>query len=327
MASTTVPARPARASTSASASRVGYPASPTSVPRRGCRRAGRSPADGPRARHAHGPVHLEHSARRRAARLATKNPALEARGAQGAGASEDPRRPRRLSTRDFAFQASTWPRSMRSSRRAGSSATPRCLRPAAAFKKELELFMDDPALRRSVVDLLTADHTYINEQIAQLYGLTDVRGNGFRRVTLTDPKRFGLPARGAILTLTATPTARPCCAARGSGAPPRYAPSGAAAQRRAAPANVGGRAATVRERTKCTRATRRARAAMPSWTRSASPWRTSTPLASSTRLMPVAPAHRYGRRDARRTKLSVRRTCRRPSPPEATSSPRSSRRS
>jgi len=75
-----------------------------------------------------------------------------------------------------------------------------------AFKKELELFMDS-VLRsdRSVVDLLTADHTYLNEQVAMVYGMTDIKGNGFRRVTLTDPNRFGLLGKGAVLMTTANP--------------------------------------------------------------------------------------------------------------------------
>ena len=75
-----------------------------------------------------------------------------------------------------------------------------------AFKKELELFMDS-ILRsdRSVIDLLTADHTYLNEQVAMVYGITDIKGNGFRRVTLKDPNRFGLLGKGAVLMTTANP--------------------------------------------------------------------------------------------------------------------------
>jgi mono/diheme cytochrome c family protein len=75
-----------------------------------------------------------------------------------------------------------------------------------AFKKELELFVDS-ILRsdRSVVDLLTADHTYLNEQVAMVYGLTDIKGNGFRRVTLMDKNRFGLLGKGAVLMTTANP--------------------------------------------------------------------------------------------------------------------------
>src|SRR5690606_11805028 len=72
--------------------------------------------------------------------------------------------------------------------------------PRPAFKKELELFLDS-ILRsdRPVTELLTADHTYLNEQIALLYGMEDVRGNGFHKVTLKDPNRFGLLGKGAIL--------------------------------------------------------------------------------------------------------------------------------
>jgi hypothetical protein len=121
-----------------------------------------------------------------------------------------------------------------------------------AFRKELELFIDS-ILRsdRSVVDLLTADHTFINEQVAQVYGLTDVRGNGFRRVTLKDPKRFGLLGKGAVLTITANPN-RTAPVLRGAyilerilGTPPAVPPPNV----EQLPANVQGRAATVRERT------------------------------------------------------------------------------
>jgi hypothetical protein len=122
----------------------------------------------------------------------------------------------------------------------------------AALKKELELFMDS-ILRadRSVVDLITADHTFINEQIAQLYGMTDVRGNGFHRVTLTDPNRFGLLGKGAILMVTANPN-RTAPVLRGAwimerilGTPPAVPPPNV----EQLPSNVAGRAATVRERT------------------------------------------------------------------------------
>lgn len=126
-----------------------------------------------------------------------------------------------------------------------------------AFKKELELFIDS-ILRadRSVVDLLTADHTFINEQVAQVYGLTEIRGNGFRRVTLSDPKRFGLLGKGAVLTLTANPN-RTAPVLRGAwimerilGTPPAVPPPNV----EQLPANVQGRAATVRERTEIHRA-------------------------------------------------------------------------
>jgi len=78
--------------------------------------------------------------------------------------------------------------------------------PRPLFKKELTLFMDS-ILRsdRSVVDLLTADHTYVNEELALLYGMENVKGGEFRRVTLKDPKRFGLLGKGAVLMTTANP--------------------------------------------------------------------------------------------------------------------------
>jgi hypothetical protein len=78
--------------------------------------------------------------------------------------------------------------------------------PRPLFRKELELYVDS-ILRsdRSVVDLLTADHSYINEQLAILYGMEDVKGGGFRKVVLPDAKRHGLLGKGAVLMLTANP--------------------------------------------------------------------------------------------------------------------------
>jgi hypothetical protein len=101
------------------------------------------------------------------------------------------------------------------------------------FKTELQLFVDS-ILRsdRSVVDLLTADHTYINEQIALLYGIEDVKGGGFRRVVLKDSKRHGLLGKGAVLMLTANPN-RTAPVLRGAwildrvlGTPPNNPPPG-----------------------------------------------------------------------------------------------------
>ena len=122
-----------------------------------------------------------------------------------------------------------------------------------AFKKELELFVDS-ILRTdsSVVDLLTANHTYINEQVALVYGLTDIRGNGFRRVVLKDPKRFGLLGKGAVLTLTANPN-RTAPVLRGAwimerilGTPPATPPPNVPDLNAA---NTGGKPSTVREKT------------------------------------------------------------------------------
>ncbi len=78
--------------------------------------------------------------------------------------------------------------------------------PRPLFRKELQLFIDSVFRSdRSVVDLLTDDHTYLNEQLALLYGMQDVKGGEFRPVTLTDPNRFGLLGKGAVLMTTANP--------------------------------------------------------------------------------------------------------------------------
>src|SRR5262249_29391985 len=62
-----------------------------------------------------------------------------------------------------------------------------------AFVKEIELFLDDQLKEdRGVVDLLTSNVTFLNEQLARHYGVSGVYGTHFRRVTLTDENRFGL---------------------------------------------------------------------------------------------------------------------------------------
>ena len=72
-----------------------------------------------------------------------------------------------------------------------------------AFTKEMELFVDSILReRRSVVDLLTADHTFVNERLARHYGLAHVRGDQFRRVELEDSRRFGLFGKGSVLMVT-----------------------------------------------------------------------------------------------------------------------------
>jgi mono/diheme cytochrome c family protein len=72
-----------------------------------------------------------------------------------------------------------------------------------AFRRELELFVDS-ILRedRPVLELLTANHTFVNERLALHYGIPNVRGDRFRRVTLTDANRFGLLGKGAVLLTT-----------------------------------------------------------------------------------------------------------------------------
>jgi mono/diheme cytochrome c family protein len=72
----------------------------------------------------------------------------------------------------------------------------------AAFVRETELFFDSIVGEdRSVLDLLTADYTYVNERIARHYGIPNVTGNAFRRVTVPDYRR-GLLGHGSVLVQT-----------------------------------------------------------------------------------------------------------------------------
>jgi hypothetical protein len=78
---------------------------------------------------------------------------------------------------------------------------------AAAFQTETRLFVQS-LLRenRSVLDLLRANYTYLNERLASHYGIGGVTGEGFRRVVLTNEERGGLLAQGSILLLTSHAT-------------------------------------------------------------------------------------------------------------------------
>ena len=71
------------------------------------------------------------------------------------------------------------------------------------FSSEAEAFVSSILLEdRSVVDLLTADHTFLNDRLARHYGIPNVAGPQFRRVTLTEPERFGLLGKAAVLMRT-----------------------------------------------------------------------------------------------------------------------------
>jgi hypothetical protein len=68
---------------------------------------------------------------------------------------------------------------------------------------EAETFLSSVLLDdRGIGDLLTADHTFLNERLARHYGITTVFGPQFRRVTLEQPYRFGLMGKGAMLLRT-----------------------------------------------------------------------------------------------------------------------------
>jgi len=78
--------------------------------------------------------------------------------------------------------------------------------PRQDFRTELTLFSDSIFREdRSVVDLLRASHTYVNERLALHYGLKDVKGDEFRRVELEDSVRWGLLGKGAVLMAAAYP--------------------------------------------------------------------------------------------------------------------------
>ena len=76
----------------------------------------------------------------------------------------------------------------------------------AAIRREMELFLDSVFREdRSVIDLLVGE-LHVPERAARPhYGVPNVRGDEFRRVTLTDPNRFGLLGKASVLMVTAYP--------------------------------------------------------------------------------------------------------------------------
>ena len=72
-----------------------------------------------------------------------------------------------------------------------------------SLRKETELLFDSIVREdRPVLDLLSADYTFLNERLARHYGIQHIYGTHFRRVTLTDPRRFGLLGHGSIFSVT-----------------------------------------------------------------------------------------------------------------------------
>ena len=122
-----------------------------------------------------------------------------------------------------------------------------------AFQRETELFLASTLREdRSVLDLLRADYTFVNERLARHYGLPRIYGNRFRRVVLPNPEqRGGLLAHGGLLTLTSYPN-RTSPVLRGKwlldtilGAPPPSPPDNVPALPERGPS---GEAVSVRER-------------------------------------------------------------------------------
>ena len=72
-----------------------------------------------------------------------------------------------------------------------------------AFRRETELLFESVMRNnRSVIELMTADYTFVNERLAKHYGIPHIYGSNFRRVPVTDPARRGLLGHGSILMVT-----------------------------------------------------------------------------------------------------------------------------
>jgi hypothetical protein len=72
-----------------------------------------------------------------------------------------------------------------------------------SFRGETELlFQSIIAEDRGVLDLMTADYTFVNERLARHYGIPDIYGSRFRRVAINEDSRKGLLGQGSILALT-----------------------------------------------------------------------------------------------------------------------------
>jgi mono/diheme cytochrome c family protein len=105
--------------------------------------------------------------------------------------------------------------------------------PRSDFRQELTLFADNIFREdHNVVDLLRDKNTFLNERLALQYGITDVKGDHFRKVELKDSARWGLLGKGAILMAAAYPN-RTSPVLRGSfilkyleGVPPANPPPG-----------------------------------------------------------------------------------------------------
>src|SRR5579863_4678874 len=76
-----------------------------------------------------------------------------------------------------------------------------------AFVTETEMFLDAQLKEdHSIIDLLTSDETFLNEQLARHYGISGIYGSHFRRVKLTDENRFGLLGKASVLAVTSYTT-------------------------------------------------------------------------------------------------------------------------
>ncbi len=164
-----------------------------------------------------------------------------------------------------------------------------------AFVTETEMFLDAQLKENhSVIDLLTSDETFLNEQLARHYGISGVYGSHFRKVKLTDENRFGLLGKASILAVTSY-TTRTSPTIRGKWllskiSSPRRRPLLRRTCLRSNPATrTTSLSASVRC-SKCIAPTPFAPVATRAWTRSASVSKTSTPSGSGAPPMPAIPS-------------------------------------
>ncbi len=156
------------------------------------------------------------------------------------------------------------------------------------FKKEIELFIDS-IIREdsSVLSLLDADYSYLNERLALHYGIRNINGNRFRRVDIEDPRRWGLLGKGGVSLTSAYPN-RTSPVLRGAwilenimGTPPPVPPPDV----EDLPENEAGQpAVTVRERLEQHRQIPRVMHAMPCSILSDLPLRISMPSVTGVKL-------------------------------------------
>jgi len=75
-----------------------------------------------------------------------------------------------------------------------------------AMLKETELWLESQMREdRSVVDLLKTDYTFVNQRLAEHYGIKGIWGNEFRRIAVEDPRRQGLLGQASVMAVTAYP--------------------------------------------------------------------------------------------------------------------------
>src|SRR5690606_6995608 len=73
----------------------------------------------------------------------------------------------------------------------------------SAFQDEIALFVSDLIREnRSVLELMTSEYSYLNEDLALHYGISDVKGDHFRKVKLQQPERYGLLGKGGVQMVT-----------------------------------------------------------------------------------------------------------------------------